>query len=96
MVQALSQKGTYIKVKASAYRLATSFDKVAGALSDAVKRLRLDNVGVGVAVGEDTFPPCVLRAKCQGSRASMLNLHLKRGAHIVLVQSRKHGSSPLH
>jgi len=52
---------TYVEIKAPAHRLHAALDKVGCALRDAVKRLRADNVGVGVAVREDAFPPSMLR-----------------------------------
>jgi hypothetical protein len=57
-----SSRRTYIKIQASAGRLDTLLDKVTRPLSNAVEGLRPDNVGVGVAVREDAFSPCMLTA----------------------------------
>jgi hypothetical protein len=49
-----------IKIKVPANRLETPLDEVAGAVSNPVKRLRPDDVGVGIAVRKDAFPLCML------------------------------------
>ena len=51
---------TYIEIQTPARRLEASLDKIASPLSNAVERLRADNVCVGVAVCEDALSSCVL------------------------------------
>lgn len=79
---------TYIKIQTPAYRPQTPLDKVTSPFSDAVQRLPTDNVGVGVAVGQDAFSLSMLqhpiRPKRHGDESS-------QWTYIVLVQSGEHG-----
>jgi hypothetical protein len=51
---------THIEIKACANRLGTPLDEVGSTVSNPVKRLWPDDVGVGIAVREDALPLCVL------------------------------------
>lgn len=79
---------THIEIKASANRLGTPLDEVSSAVSNPVKGLRPDDVGIGVTVCEDAFPLCVL------IRLDFILQLFGEGPHIVLVQGGKHGPIP--
>jgi hypothetical protein len=68
-------KETHIKIKASADGLKTSRDKVGCTLSDPVKRLWPDDVGVGVTIGKGTLSLCMLAKRTIVSDVASTSSH---------------------